>query len=119
MEVKDIEKLAKLARIELTEEEKKSYLKEIDAILAYVDQIKEVVAKTDERKIPTADSLRLTADLITPRTSGGDFLGASDMQLRNVMRDDKIKSESGENTETIMQEFPRKEGNYLKVKKIL
>jgi len=114
MEVKDIEKLAKLARIELTEGEKKSYLKEIDAILSYVDQIKGVTEKISD-ETPRISPLRLTADLITPRT----FLGVSNGQLRNVMREDETKNESGENTEMIVQEFPQQENNYLKVKKIL
>jgi len=93
MEIKDIEKLAKLARIELTEEEKKTYLKEIGEILGYVDQIKAVVAKTGkERKL-------------------GD--------LRNVMREDVDKNQGGLYTDDLVKEFPRKEGNYLKVKKIL
>ena len=39
LEIKDIEKLAKLARIDLTTEQKNTYLKEIGAILNYVDQM--------------------------------------------------------------------------------
>jgi aspartyl-tRNA(Asn)/glutamyl-tRNA(Gln) amidotransferase subunit C len=93
MEIKDIEKLAKLARIELTEEEKVKYLKEIGAILGYVDQIKGAVAKTgEERKVP---------------------------ELRNVMREDTDKNQSGVYSKDLVAEFPRKEGDYLKVKKIL
>jgi len=41
MQIKDIEKLAELAKIELTEEEKKSLQKDMDSILGYVDQIKQ------------------------------------------------------------------------------
>ena len=93
MEIKDIEKLAKLARIELTEEEKTKYLKEIGAILGYVDQIKGAVSKTrEERKVP---------------------------EHRNVMREDSDKNQSGAYTKDLVAEFPRKEGEYLKVKKIL
>lgn len=93
LEIKDIEKLAKLARIDLTEDQKKSYLKEIGPILNYVDQIKDAVAKTGEdRAIP---------------------------DLRNVARTDDLTNESGTNTASIVAEFPRKEGDYLKVKKIL
>jgi aspartyl-tRNA(Asn)/glutamyl-tRNA(Gln) amidotransferase subunit C len=93
MEIKDIEKLAKLARIELTEAEKQTYLKDISAILNYVDQIKAVVSKTgEERKV-------------------GD--------LRNVMRSDEQKKVNDSQAEAIINEFPRKEKNYLKVKKIL
>lgn len=93
MEIKDIEKLAKLARIELTDTEKQAYLKEIGAILGYMDQIKEVVAKVGEER------------------KAGD--------LRNIMRTDDVKNESGKNTEAIVAEFPKKKDNYLKVKKIL
>lgn len=93
MEIKDIEKLAKLARIELTEEEKVKYLKDIGAILNYVDQIKGAVAQVGEEK------------------KAGE--------LRNVMRADDGVNESGINTKDIVAEFPRKEGDYLKVKKIL
>jgi aspartyl-tRNA(Asn)/glutamyl-tRNA(Gln) amidotransferase subunit C len=93
LEIKDIEKLAKLARIDLGEEQKKSYLKEIGAILNYVDQIKNAVSKLgEERKIP---------------------------DLRNVARPDENPNQSGSNTETIVSEFPKKEGDYLKVKKII
>jgi aspartyl-tRNA(Asn)/glutamyl-tRNA(Gln) amidotransferase subunit C len=93
MEINDIEKLAKLARIELTEEEKTKYLKEIGAILNYVDQIKGAVAKTgEERKVP---------------------------DLRNVMRVDEEQTGRNVKPEDIVNEFPRKEGDYLKVKKIL
>jgi len=94
MEIKDIEKLAKLARIELTEEEKTKYLKDIGGILNYVDQIQEVV------KLSSPSSYKV-----------GD--------LRNVMRDDNGENMAGEDTKNIVAEFPRKEGNYLKVKKIL
>ncbi len=93
MEIKDIEKLAKLARIELTDIEKQTYLKEIGSILAYVDQIKGVVAKVGEE-----------------RKAGN---------LRNVMRGDEVTNISDSNKEDIVREFPKKEGNYLKVKKIL
>ena len=41
MEIKDIEKLAELAKIELTDAEKESLLKDLDSILGYVKQIKE------------------------------------------------------------------------------
>lgn len=93
MEIKDIEKLAKLARIELTEEEKGRYLKEVGAILSYVDQIKDVVSKTgDERRVP---------------------------EWRNVTRMDEKKNETGSNTENLVAEFPDKKDTFLKVKKIL
>jgi len=90
MEIQDIEKLAKLARIELTEQEKQKYLKDIGSILAYVDQIKGIVAQTGEE-----------------RTAG---------DLRNVMRVDEI---STTDSVDLIAEFPHQERSYLKVKKIL
>jgi aspartyl-tRNA(Asn)/glutamyl-tRNA(Gln) amidotransferase subunit C len=89
----DIAKLAKLSRVELTENEQEKLTKDVGSILGYVDQIKNAVAKTgEERKVP---------------------------DLRNVSREDNNANETGSNTEAIVVEFPRKEGNYLKVKKII
>lgn len=93
LEIKDIEHLAKLARIELTEDEKVKYLKDISAILGYVDQIQEIVSKSGEKRIV------------------GD--------LRNVIRTDEVLNTPNSNTESIVAEFPKKEGDRLKVKKIL
>lgn len=93
LEIKDIDKLAKLARIDLTDEQKKSYLKELGAILSYVDQIRDIVAKTgEERKLSN---------------------------LRNVVREDSQANPTGENTDVLVSEFPRQERNYLQVKKII
>jgi aspartyl-tRNA(Asn)/glutamyl-tRNA(Gln) amidotransferase subunit C len=91
--VKDIEKLAELSRIKIPEAEKESLVKEIDAILAYVEQIKSA-ARNKEKS---------------------DELGA----VRNIMRDDTNAHESGIHTEKILAEAPKREGDYLKVKKIL
>ncbi|MFA5764507.1 MAG: Asp-tRNA(Asn)/Glu-tRNA(Gln) amidotransferase subunit GatC [archaeon] len=93
LEIKDIEKLAKLARIELTEDEKKKLLKEVDPILAYVAQLKEVVSVVGEEK------------------KAGE--------LRNVMREDVNPTETGVNTKAIIDDMPESKDNYLKVKKIL
>ena len=93
MEIKDIEKLAKLSRIELTDKEKGTYLKDIGSILAYVDQIKGAVAEIgEERKV---------AD------------------LRNIMRVDEVVMGEESKSSAVIAEFPQKQGDYLKVKKIL
>ncbi|MBI2630984.1 aspartyl/glutamyl-tRNA amidotransferase subunit C [Candidatus Nomurabacteria bacterium] len=42
MNIKDVENLAELARIELSEEEKEALLKDFGGILAYVKTIEEV-----------------------------------------------------------------------------
>ncbi len=93
LEIKDIEKLAKLARIELTAEEKENLLKEVDPILGYVAQLKEVVSSVGETK------------------KAGE--------LRNVTREDSLPTESGSNTEVLVADMPESQDNYLKVKKIL
>jgi len=93
MEIKDIEKLAQLARVDLTDEEKKDLLKDTDEILAFVDQIKEVVIE---------DKAEARADI-----------------LRNVMREDQNPHESGIFTEDLLAQAPYREENYVKVKKIL
>ncbi|MDD4989027.1 MAG: Asp-tRNA(Asn)/Glu-tRNA(Gln) amidotransferase subunit GatC [Candidatus Pacebacteria bacterium] len=88
----DIEKLAGLARIELKEEEKAKLAKEIDSILGYIDQIK---------------------------LAGSKDIARVKEPVRNAFRYDTDAHESGAHTDAIVSEFPRKEGNYLKVKKIL
>ncbi len=88
----EIEKLADLARIELTEKEKADLAGDIGSILKYVDQIKEAGGKPTERiKEP----------------------------VRNVLRADAGAHESGAHTDALVAEFPKKGGNSLKVKKIL
>ncbi len=93
LEIKDIEHLAKLARIELSDVEKKSLLKEIEPILGYVAQLKEVTSVVGEEKV------------------AGEH--------KNVTRMDGPVTASETYTEAIVAEFPEKDKNYLKVKKIL
>lgn len=92
LEIKDIEKLAKLARIELSSEEKEKMLKEIDPILGYVAQLKEVVSSEDEKKAG---------------------------ELRNIFREDENPTETSKNTKDIVNNMPESKDDYLKVNKIL
>jgi len=92
IEVKDIKKLAELSRLQMTETEMADFAEEFDSILNYVAQVKNVVGELGER------------------TAG---------ELRNVMRGDDKPNVRGAKTEVLTQEFPTREGNYLKVKKIL
>lgn len=88
----DIAKLAELARIEVNETEMKSLAKDIEAILSYVEQVKDVsVANDTEEK-------------------GG---------LVNVFRADSAPHESGIFTDALISAAPEKEDGYVKVKKIL
>jgi len=93
LEIKDIEKLATLARIKLTDKEKTSILNEIDPILGYVAQLKEISGKMSDSK------------------KAGEH--------RNVTRLDEDETKSGFHTKALITEMPDSESNYLKVKKIL
>lgn len=93
MEIKDIEKLAKLSRIKLSDSEKESFRKEIDSILSYVAQIKEASSAADN--------------------------SGEEESVRNVWREDENPNKAGENTEKILKEVPNKKGDYVKVKKII
>ena len=92
MEIKDIENLANLCRIELAENEKQELLNEMSSILDFIEQIQKV--KTDDLK-PEVGS------------------------LRNVMREDQSQGEGGLFTEKILAEAPSVQDGYIKVKKIL
>lgn len=87
----DIEKLATLSRLELSGVEKETFATEIDSILAYVGQVTEAAGAV-ENTLPS---------------------------VRNVFRPDENPHESGLYTEAILNQAPRREGDYLKVKKIL
>ena len=90
MDIKDVENLAELARIELTEEEKKGLLSDMDSILGYVKQIEEV--KVEDVK--------------------------PEYKVYNVWREDKIEDREF-SKEIITEQFPDSQDGFLKVKKIL
>lgn len=89
---KDIENLADLARIRLSDKEKESLAKDVDSILVYVDQIK-------------------AAPLGDWKPEPGT--------VKNVMRDDVAVETSTEDRELILKEAPKREGDFVAVKKIL
>jgi aspartyl-tRNA(Asn)/glutamyl-tRNA(Gln) amidotransferase subunit C len=90
MEIKDIEKLAELAKIELNDEEKAKLLKDLDSILGYVKQIQEVDVK----------------DV------------AVEYENRNIWREDKLE-ERDFSKEIIAEQFPDAQDGFVKVKKIM
>ncbi len=90
---KEIEKLAELSRIELSPTEKEEFRKSMDSILSYVEQI---------NKVPGA---------LSPKKKAG--------ALRNVMREDGSPHESGIYTEILVSAVPKRQENYVKVKKVL
>lgn len=90
MEIKDIENLAELAKIELTEEEKKGLMKDLDSILDYIKQISEVDVKDIE----------------------------PEYENRNIWREDKLE-ERDFSKKLIEEQFPDSKDGFVKVKKIL
>ena len=93
LSISEVERIAKLARIELTEEEKKKFAGQLSAILDYVDQLKEV----DTSKVePTA------------QVTG----------LENVTRLDEVKHSSAATIEKILAAAPMREGDFIKVKAV-
>jgi aspartyl-tRNA(Asn)/glutamyl-tRNA(Gln) amidotransferase subunit C len=91
--VSELENLAKLARIELTEADKKSLVKEFDSILGYVDQLKKVKVSLDAE----------------------GRVGA----VKNVMREDVAVDTSPEDRERLLKEAPKREKDFIAVKKII
>ncbi len=92
----DIEKLAKLSRLKLTEAEKEKYAKDMDNILSYIAQI----------------------DSVAPASAKATAGSAKDLP-KNVMRSDDTPHESGIFTDALLKLSPRSESGRVKVKKIL
>jgi len=91
--IAELEKLATLARIKLTDTDKASLIPEFDSILAYIDQLKKVEVSLDaEGRVGS---------------------------VRNVMRTDEVYSTSPADREGLLAEAPYREGDYIAVKKII
>ncbi len=92
----DIKKLATLSRINVSDKETKQFAEEIESILHYVEQIKEVSASVD-------------SSLKTP----------SQIPHRNALREDVSSSHVNGDPKVVINEAPAVEDGYVKVKKIL
>lgn len=95
MEIKDVEKLAELAKIELNEEEKATVLKDMGGILEYVKVVEQV-------EVPDVEQ---------------------EYNLKNVWRED-LSVQNGSKAsvfsdDLIIKQFPDSQDGFLKVKKIL
>lgn len=90
MEIKDVENLAELAKIELNQEEKEQILKDMEGILAYVKQIEDVEVE----------------DIVTEYTH------------KNTWREDVLEEKDFDKN-LIIKQFPDSLNNFVKVKKIL
>ncbi|MFZ2253274.1 MAG: Asp-tRNA(Asn)/Glu-tRNA(Gln) amidotransferase subunit GatC [Minisyncoccia bacterium] len=93
MKKEDIEHLAKLSRIAIRDDEAVELAEDISSILGYVSEIEEITGSGEvEKKI-----------------------GA----LFNVMREDTDPHAAGLYTEDLLNLAPERDGQYVKVKKIL
>ena len=89
---KEVEYVARLARLRLTEEEKEKYTKQLADILKYINKLSEL----DTEKVePTFHVL----------------------QLSNVFREDKVKPSLKQ--EEILTNAPEVEAGHFKVKKVI
>ena len=89
--IKDVEHVAKLARLELTEEEKELYPKQLGDVLKYVDQMNVVDSSN-----------------VKPMCQVIDFV--------NVMREDEVHYE--QTKKELMANAPEEENGFFKVPKI-
>lgn len=89
--VKDVEHVAKLARLELTEEEKQKFTRQLGDILKYVEMMNEVDTTG-----------------VKPMAHAFDFV--------NVMREDKVVYE--QTKRELMKNAPEEENGFFRVPKI-
>lgn len=92
MNQEDIQTLAHMARMHVSEEEGQALAESFDSIIAYVDQI---------RGLETS----------------GDF--DTQYPFSNIGRSDDEEPQASFSSDIIAQDMPAREGSYLKVKKIL
>lgn len=90
----EIKKVAKLARIEVSLREEKTFAEELNSILEYFKDIKEVEINNQDR----LDHFDLA---------------------RNQFRTDQINEPQDEQKKATRDLFPQRKDNYLKVKKVL
>lgn len=91
MTEKDIEKLADLAKIEISEEQKSAFIKDFEGILEYVKQIESV-----------------------------DVGGVEEsFFLKNIARKDQNPNETGALSEALISAAPDTKDGFVKVNKIL
>ena len=90
----EIQHVAKLARLDLTEAELEKYGGQLSAVLDYINQLKEADVEGVE---PTAQVTGLT----------------------NILREDKIKDWDEKEIEEALADSPEQEGRFIKVKRVI
>ena len=92
--ISEVEHIAELARIELSKEEVEKFSGELSDVLGYIGQLEEVEAEGIE---PVSQVTGLV----------------------NVLRDDVAESSDKDMRRTMIDNFPDKDGDYIKVKQVM
>jgi aspartyl-tRNA(Asn)/glutamyl-tRNA(Gln) amidotransferase subunit C len=90
--IDEVNRIAKLARLTFTDNEKQKLQHELSSILDYVGQLATLQSKVNPQIVDDPDSI-------------------------NLMRDDV--AEVRENPEEFLKQAPAREGNFIKVKSVL
>lgn len=98
----DLENVANLARLKLTEEEKSKFLVEMQEVLEYVGQVSEMASEDIE-------------------ASGGESYGERFKNSANKdrVREDNVLTEANEYTEALLENAPIRNGDYVEVSQVL
>jgi len=91
---KDVEYVARLARLELTGEEKVKFTGQLESILSYIDKLNAIDTKN------------------VPPTSHA-------LSLKNVWREDKLELCPENVRETMLSNAPEREDDFFRVKKVI
>lgn len=90
--IKDVEYVAKLAKLKLSPEEKKKFQKELDKVIRYIDQLNQV----DTGNAPPTSHV---------------------VPMQNVLRDDKVRPSLTQ--KKALANAPDKKDGYFKVPKVI
>lgn len=94
IKTEDLEHIAHLARLEYSPEDLEALRGDFENIFGYIDQLNEVEG-TGERQSAEAS------------------------KVKNVLREDEVTNETGEYTEPLMSAAPKRNGDFVEVKKII
>lgn len=90
---KEVQHIAKLARLGITKKEEEKFAKELSSILDYIEKLKKVdISKAKISSYP--------------------------IKVENVMRNDEVRSLKPEVRRKIIEQAPKTKNGYLKVKSI-
>lgn len=91
---KEVQHVAKLARLNMTKKEEEKFVKELSLILGYVDKLKEV-----------------NVDKVQPTSHP--------FEIENVMREDFSREKEEGIAKKLIDAAPAQKDNYIKVKTVL